>query len=660
MSHLQIYLGKKGNSLYDEYIKYNFNSNRAKDKTFSTDMMNQVERAPIKQHDYLFQRMFNLLDNQLNFIEDDYKTNILQAMAESYRNHFTIDEKIADTFEFVAQELEILPYINHAKRIRENADIRYKEIFDALGNRSTVTDSTYGNARYLELNKEYVIQTSEGTTTRKLQANEIGITKDTANKIFGDEYNPDDLYGWILRYPSDRPNSFLPMKYVVVDSELKGNQYLIDDNVMLSIQGDFDGDKFSLFGNQNPNTNEALKFLNEKYLQPYVQIRNELESRPIIETANDDSISRFYLRGVEIYEAFKAAGDKEGYFNSLFKNTTIDEKDIKDFKTFIREFDENKLGSIQVQKFLRQQALKNDQQKGMFQKSLTEGEYETYLRTSEEYYADRNNWLTRGGTRDVTVTDRTVELLKNRGMSDEEIARLVLDNNNNMLRDITTKESNEEFAKLIDAIDEDGEARKTFNTAMDVAKKFDELNDEILNLDKDNYFFAGNELRPELLQETVADLLRIENMDVGNVVKLESNFGLLNQNRLRILVLDDKDAALIPPDTYGLTSRFENEFVSNKLYTLRQPEGYSKTNEVLQRTNFNNVTVKNAFKTKAFKNQLTNVMIGKMVAGGKAYFGNEDQFNAQYFQALKDIIPVVLMLKILTNFVLHYKMLKHY
>jgi hypothetical protein len=629
--------GERGEELFKDFKNHKFNQNKALEKTTSDEMRLRLEQAPVKQYDYMFNELFNNIEKTTPFIDSEFRENLFQRMAESYRNRFVVNEDIAEAFisnyenkSEKIKDLPLLKFVDNKNRIKKIAEIVQKEIFDSLGARSTKEESTYGNARYMPYNQTYK---TEGYGNKKLEANEVGITKETAVRLFGKEYDATNLYGYILRYPSDRKNSILPMKYIVVETGIKGQQFLIDDNVMLSLQGDFDGDKFAMFGNINEGVNKALEFLNKKYLSPYNEIRNEIETRGLIEGKTDETISKYFIQSVEHYEKSK---EDPTYLDRLFKDSTIEEKQIRDFKIFLKGFDEKKETSIQIQKFLIQRSLINDQQKGMFQKSLTDADMERYISDSEKYFADKDNILTRGGVRDVVITDHAVESLKNRGFTDKQISDLVMNSNNKMLQDISRIESNKEFVDLIEAIDADGEARKTFTEAMRIAKNFDELNEKLNLIDTDKFFFTSDgEIKDDMLADVIKDLLNVEQAGFGIAQEFETYHELLNTTKLRMFLLDETEGSPIPPDTYGMTSRFADNYVANKAVTVLREDGFENSKEFIQTKNLKEAVVADSFNDKAIRKQLIDVMIGKMVVGSKIYFDDDNKYNSDYFKTIK-------------------------
>jgi hypothetical protein len=645
--------GAEGGKIFEEFENFKLNDSLLRRSVLehqfaSEEQRSNIERirgeAPIKANDYLFKNLFERLNAGLDFVNAEFRDSIFELIAVSYRDHFAMDELAGENFKgYKPQDLDLFKFINNSERLNRTSDLAFEKILDQIGGGMKDYDSSYGNARFMGHNEIYRVQTKTGFEERKLQANEVGITKEAATNLFGEGYDADDLYGWVLRYPTVNKQSFIPMKYVVIESEyIKGNQFVIDDNVMLSIEGDYDGDKFSIFAHRNQTAKDAIKFLNETYLAPYVAIRNYLEDpNNVVINAQRDSITKYFLDANRHYDEFKK---DPTYLDRLFKDVDIDKKTIADFKKFIREADDGKRTSVQVQKFLRSRSLINDQQKGMNLKDTSKASIQKYIAEYEAFYNDKGKVLARGDVRDVAFTDRTIDMMVNRGMTEEAAKDFILNLNNEMLRNIRSDENNARFSELLTAVDDDGEVRKSIQNAMRKADEMDSIMETLLGINKD-YFFADNdEFRPDTIKQQMLDILNFERLGLDAIEKVDNFIDLLNTNELVLFVLDDVDAnrELLPPDTYIPSTRMIDNLVVNKATTVVRKPGFSVSRELNELRDLPNARISDKLNDKNIRKQLIDVLIGKAVSGSQKYFGDELKYNEQWFAALrKEMITAV-------------------
>jgi hypothetical protein len=639
--------GADGEKVFEEFQNFKLSDELLRrsvlEHQFTTaEQRASIERirgeAPIKRYDYLMKNLFENLNKGLDFIDDEYKEPIFKLIANSYRDHFAMDEDAARNLKsYKVEEVDLFKFIRNNEKINKAADLALEKILDQIGGGMKDYDSSYGNARFMGHNEVYRVQTKTGFEERKLQANEVGITKEAATNLFGEGYDADDLYGWVLRYPTVNKQSFIPMKYVVIESEyIKGNQFVIDDNVMLSIEGDYDGDKFSIFAHRNQTAKDAIKFLNETYLAPYVAIRNYLEdTNNVVINAQRDSITKYFLDANRHYDEFKK---DPTYLDRLFKDVDIDSKTIADFKKFIQEADDGKQTSVQVQKFLRSRSLINDQQKGMNLKDTSKASIQKYIAEYEAFYNDKGKVLARGDVRDVAFTDRTIDMMVNRGMTEEAAKDFILNLNNEMLRNIRSDENNTRFSDLLTAVDDDGEVRKSIDIAMRKADEMDSIMDTLLEVNK-GYFFADDDsLRNDTFKQTILDLLDYEKLGLDAVEKVDNYIELLNTNELVMFVLDDTPVnnELLPTDTYIPSRRMIDNLVVNKATTVVRKPGFSVSRELNELRDLPNARISDKLNDKNIRKQLIDVLIGKAVSGSQKYFGDELKYNDQWFAALRN------------------------
>jgi len=638
--------GEEGEKVFEEFSNFKVTDEMLRrsvlEHQFTTPEQRQsIQRirgeAPIKRYDYLFKNLFENLNKGLDFIDPEFREPLFKLIAASYRDHFTMDQDAIENLKsYKVEELDLFKYIRNNEKINKASDLAFEQILDQIGGGMNQFDSEYGNARFMGHNEQYRVQTKDGFEERNLKANEVGITKKTAVQLYGENYDPDDLYGWLLRYPTVNKQSFIPMKYVVIESEfVKGNQFIIDDNVLLSVEGDYDGDKFSIFAHRNQTAKEAIKFLNETYLAPYVAIRNYLEDpNNVALNPSRDSMTRYFLDANRHYDEYK---QDPTYLTRLFEGSDLDKKDIADFKKFIMEADSNNRTSVQVQKYLRSRSLINDQQKGMNLKDTRKASIKNYVAEYEAFYADKNKVLSRGDVRDVAFTDRTLDMLINRGMTEDQAKDFVIELNNEMLRNIRSDENNKRFSELITAVDEDGEVRRSIDMALRKANEMDNIMETLIGVNK-TYFFTDNDnLRSDTLKQTVLDILDFERLGLNAVEKVENNIDLLNTNELVMFVLDDNSVnnEFLPTDTYIPSRRMIDNLVVNKATTVNKPRGFDISSELRQLRDLPNARVADKLNDKNIRKQLIDVLIGKMVSGSSKYFGDELTYNDQYFAALR-------------------------
>ena len=171
----------------------------------------------------------------------------------------------------------------HNKRYSSAVNTAIDHLLEDFVVKQKIRESTYGAAVMMVYGKTHEIRTAQGVETRTLRADEVGITREEALNMFDAEridQDPDNLYGYVLRQPSDNPGSRHPVQFRIVNDPL-GRGYIIDDNLMYSLQGDFDGDKLAMFGAREGAQTALIRQLSAMYNRPFVELRERVEGEYI-------------------------------------------------------------------------------------------------------------------------------------------------------------------------------------------------------------------------------------------------------------------------------------------------------------------------------------------------------------------------------------------
>jgi hypothetical protein len=636
IDNFKILFGDKAEEVLDAYNRYKYDNNIAGEKLVTDEVQRKLHENVLHEHDNVLQPIFSFLNDTLkSIIPDSQLENIHSAFIESYFNRFSLDQEYIEEFKNLTRsELPLIKYMpNFNQAIQGQARLELDRLLRGVGEGITQENYSYQNIRPLQAKTLYNVITKDGEVERRINANEIGISEKRAEIIFGSDYDPDELYGTALRWPTIREASKLPMKYVVIKG-LDSSQVIMDLNVLKSIEGDVDGDNIGIFGATNKSQANAYKFLNQILLKPYTELQELLrdESRPVNEDFKMLATTRIYAEFMSHIEKFKKDAS---YAETLTKN--LEAEDAAEVKKLLVEYSKKDL-NIADEKFLKNLAIKNDQQRGMILKSY-QTLSEKFIDNVEEFYKERTDILGKSQVRPISVTDSFMVELEARGYSEEERARIVTNINNKFLAGYASKENNETFNELIDIIDADPDAKFQIREAIEMADKFNNFYKDLFEVDKESKYFFPTENRLDLqrLQSHFNNVAHIKDEGYGTVQVVRENYELYNRTKATIVVVPKGSMA---QDVYYPTRKFVDSLQQLTSKEFMIEPGFERTNELRQVTNIANQTIKNLVSNETMQRHLIDVMVGKMVSGSKKSFGDSSEYDKTYFDQLRTRLEI--------------------